>query len=51
MRESFIRYIATGEGTSVHDGATAGEPVLADGSDIPYLAGDPFGWFTVRFTT
>ena len=49
VRESFIRYIATGEGTSVHDGATAGEPVLADGSDIPlvYDFGFPFaaGWY------
>ena len=49
VRESFIRYIATGEGTSVHDGAVAGEPVLAEGSDVPltYDFGFPFGagWF------
>lgn len=35
VRESFVRYIATGEGTSAVDGATAGPPVLAPGSSVP----------------
>ncbi len=48
VRESFIRYIATGEGTSVSGGATADPPVLLDGASTP-LAYDfhfPFagGW-------
>ncbi len=35
VRESFIRYIATGEGTSVSGGATADPPVLLDGASTP----------------
>lgn len=35
VRESFIRYIATGEGTSVSAGATADPPVLLPGSSSP----------------
>jgi hypothetical protein len=35
VRESFIRYIATGEGTSVSGGATAGPPVLLSGASVP----------------
>ncbi|HEX6753033.1 MAG TPA: HtaA domain-containing protein, partial [Solirubrobacterales bacterium] len=35
VRESFIRYIATGEGTSVSGGATADPPVLLAGSSTP----------------
>jgi len=48
VRESFIRYINTGEGTSVSGGATADPPVLLPGASAP-LAYDfhfPFakGW-------
>jgi Htaa protein len=35
VRESFIRYIATGEGTSVSGGATADPPVLLPGASAP----------------
>ncbi len=35
VRESFIRYIATGEGTSPVDGATADPPVLLPGASVP----------------
>lgn len=35
VRESFIRYIATGEGTSVSGGATADPPVLLPGASTP----------------
>lgn len=35
VRESFIRYIATGEGTSVSGGATADAPVLLPGASTP----------------
>jgi len=35
VRESFIRYIATGEGTSASAGATAGPPVLLAGASAP----------------
>jgi len=35
VRESFIRYIATGEGTSVSAGATADPPVLLPGASTP----------------
>ena len=35
VRESFIRYIATGEGTSVSGGATADPPVLLEGASTP----------------
>lgn len=35
VRESFIRYIASGEGTSVSDGATADPPVLLPDSSVP----------------
>lgn len=48
VRESFIRYINTGEGTSVFDGATAAAPEVRDGSSVPltYSFGFPFasGW-------
>ncbi len=35
VRESFIRYIASGEGTSVSGGATADPPVLLPGASAP----------------
>jgi hypothetical protein len=35
VRESFIRYIATGEGTSVSGGASAEAPVLLPGASTP----------------
>lgn len=35
VRESFIRYIATGEGTSVSGGATADPPILLPGASAP----------------
>jgi len=35
VRESFIRYINTGEGTSVSGGATADPPVLLSGASAP----------------
>lgn len=35
VRESFIRYIASGEGTSVSGGATADPPVLLPGASVP----------------
>jgi Htaa protein len=35
VRESFIRYIATGEGTSVSGGASADPPVLLPGASVP----------------
>ncbi len=35
LRESFIRYIATGEGTSPVEGATADPPVLLPGASVP----------------
>jgi Htaa len=35
VRESFIRYIASGEGTSVSGGATADPPVLLPGASMP----------------
>jgi Htaa len=35
VRESFIRYIATGEGTSASGGATADPPVLLPGASTP----------------
>jgi hypothetical protein len=49
VRDSFIRYMAQGEGTSVHDGAVAGPPVTTPESDTPlvYDFHFPFasGWF------
>ena len=48
MRESFIRYIATGEGTSASGGATADPPVLLPGATtaLSYDFRFPFanGW-------
>ena len=48
MRESFIRYVNTGEGTSVFGGATADPPVLRPGASAPltYTFHFPFasGW-------
>jgi hypothetical protein len=48
VRDSFIRYINTGEGTSVFDGATAGAPEVRPGSSaaLTYSFGFPFasGW-------
>jgi hypothetical protein len=48
VRESFIRYIATGEGTSVSGGATADPPVLLPGAStaLSYDFRFPFaeGW-------
>lgn len=48
VRESFIRYIATGEGTSVSGGASADPPVLLPGASTPlsYSFHFPFagGW-------
>ncbi len=35
VRESFIRYIATGEGTSVAGGASADPPTLLPGASVP----------------
>lgn len=50
VRESFIRYIATGEGTSVSGGATADPPVLMPGTSTPlsYVFHFPFssGWLS-----
>jgi Htaa len=52
VRESFIRYIATGEGTSVSGGATADPPVLLPGASAPLSYGFHFpfaagGWHDV----
>ena len=48
VRESFIRYIGTGEGTSVGAGATADPPVVIPPTDVPlsYTFHFPFasGW-------
>lgn len=48
VRDSFIRYINTGEGTSVFGGAGAGAPEVRPGSSTPltYTFGFPFasGW-------
>jgi hypothetical protein len=48
VRESFIRYINTGEGTSVFGGATAAAREVRPGSSLPftYAFGFPFagGW-------
>jgi hypothetical protein len=48
VRDSFIRYINTGEGTSVFGGATAAAPEVRPGSSAPltYTFGFPFakGW-------
>ena len=48
VRESFIRYINTGEGTSVFDGAAAAAPEVRSGSSasLSYAFGFPFasGW-------
>jgi hypothetical protein len=48
VRESFIRYINTGEGTSVFGGATAAAPEVRPGSSaaLTYSFGFPFasGW-------
>jgi len=48
VRESFIRYINTGEGTSVFGGATAAAPEVRAGTSVPltYSFGFPFasGW-------
>jgi Htaa protein len=48
VRESFIRYIGGGEGTSVSDGATADGPVVLPGSSaaLSYVFHFPFadGW-------
>jgi hypothetical protein len=48
VRETFIRYIATGEGTSAVEGATAGPALLLPGASVPlsYDFGFPFanGW-------
>lgn len=48
VRDSFIRYINTGEGTSVSSGATAAAPEVRPGSSLPftYAFGFPFasGW-------
>jgi len=48
VRESFIRYIASGEGTSVSGGASADPPVVAPGTStaLSYVFHFPFasGW-------
>ncbi len=48
VRDSFIRYVNTGEGTSVSGGATAAAPEVRAGSSLPltYAFGFPFanGW-------
>lgn len=47
VRESFIRYVAVGAGTSVADGATAGQPeALGGAAPLVYSFGFPFtnGW-------
>jgi hypothetical protein len=48
VRESFIRYVNTGEGTSVSGGASAAAPEVRPGSSLPltYAFGFPFagGW-------
>lgn len=48
VRESFIRYVNSGEGTSVFGGATAAAPEVRPGSSLPltYAFGFPFagGW-------
>jgi hypothetical protein len=48
VRDSFIRYLNTGEGTSVSGGATAAAPEVRAGSSLPftYAFGFPFagGW-------
>jgi Htaa len=48
VRESFIRYVNTGEGTSVSGGATADPPVLLPGASAPLTYGFHFpfaeGW-------
>jgi hypothetical protein len=49
VRESFIRYINTGEGTATSDGATADPPTVLPGSSVPlvYDFHFPFkdGWY------
>jgi hypothetical protein len=42
VRESFVRYIATGEGTSAIEGATADPPVLLPGASAPLSYGFDF---------
>ena len=48
VRESFIRYISTGEGTTVSGGVTADAPVVIPPTDVPlsYVFHYPFasGW-------
>lgn len=48
VRDSFIRYLNSGEGTSVFGGATAAAPEVRPGSSLPltYAFGFPFasGW-------
>ena len=48
VRESFIRYISTGEGTTVSGGVTADPPVVIPPTDVPlsYVFHYPFaaGW-------
>ncbi len=48
VRDSFIRYVNSGEGTSVFGGATAAAPEVRAGSSLPltYAFGFPFasGW-------
>ena len=48
VRDSFIRYIATGEGTSAFGGATAAAPEVRAGSSLPLTYGFAFpfasGW-------
>ena len=48
VRDSFIRYVNTGEGTSVFGGAVAAAPELRSGTSLPltYAFGFPFasGW-------
>ncbi|MGC1852561.1 MAG: HtaA domain-containing protein, partial [Solirubrobacterales bacterium] len=46
VRESFIRYIATGEGTSVFGGASADPPVLLPGASAPLSYGFRFPFAT-----
>lgn len=50
VRESFVRYIATGEGTTPSGGATASAPVILPGTSkaLSYDFGFPFanGWYS-----
>ncbi len=46
VRESFIRYIGTGEGTSVSGGATADPPLLAPGTSAALSYGFHFPFAT-----